>query len=210
MDASCPAVVSIHWTNVTCGHGECKETSKHGDTLSFYKINYTSRLFCYQQPNPDNGMANGINPEQYSRQMQTTCRMCSIIRILTQNTQRLKMVNMSEDGNQREMGEDVQSLGSLLTNSILCCCSCFHGAPTPSLLLVPSRSVCLSPHAHKRTFTHTQVSEMGFSRVSKSTSNRCSERESLILQHTLHLTTIPRIVQPHNSILLLFLKALYR
>lgn len=90
--------------------------------------------------------------------------------------------------------ETCKALGSVLTNSILCCCSCFHGAPAPSLLLVPSRSVCLSPHTHKRSFTHTQVFEMGFSHVSKSASNRCSERESIILHQILHLTIIPGIL----------------
>lgn len=93
-----------------------------------------------------------------------------------QNTYRkqlLKMVKLTEDGISfvRETDGDVQSSGSVLTNSILCCCSCFHGAPSPSLPLLPSLTACLSPHAHKRTFTRTQVSEMEFSHVSKSASN---------------------------------------
>lgn len=46
--------------------------------------------------------------------------------------------------------EKVQSLGSVLTNSILCCCSCFHGALSPSLLF----SLSLS---HSHTHAHTSV-----------------------------------------------------
>lgn len=94
----------------------------------------------------------------------------------------------------RETDGQAQSLGSVLTNSILCCCSCFHGAPFPSLLLLPLLTACLSPHTHtqKHTFTHTQVSEIGFSYVSKSAAT-AARRESLILQPTLPITTVSRI-----------------
>ena len=102
----------------------------------------------------------------------------------------------------RETDGDIQSLGSVLTNSILFCCSGFHGVASPSLQLLPSLAP-VSLHTHKRTFTRTQVSEMGFSHVSKSAGNCCPERESLILQLTLPITTVSGI-KPRDSILLFF------
>lgn len=60
----------------------------------------------------------------------------------------------------RKTDGHAQSQGSVLTNSILCCCSCFHGAPSTSLPLLPLLAACLSLHAQKHTFTRTQVSEI--------------------------------------------------
>ena len=108
---------------------------------------------------------------------------------------------------ERQM-EKVQSLGSVLTNSILCFCSCFHGALSVFLCLsVPSlslsRSLSLSlplSHAHASVWKRIQLCESICNQPQLMERER--EREPLVLVDRLFSSALS--LQHHAHLIIFF------
>lgn len=128
--------------------------------------------------------------------IQSTCRQYT-------TTLNVRNVRGGKSAVSERWMEKVQSSGSVLTNSILCCCSCFHGALSPSLLLSHSLSLplhCLSLSL-TRTHAHAHTSVWKRIQLCESICNQpqLRERGPLILsRQTFHLSSISPESRPSH------------
>lgn len=131
--------------------------------------------------------------------IQSTCRQYT-------TTLNVRNVRGGKSAVSERWMEKVQSSGSVLTNSILCCCSCFHGALSPSLLLSPSLSLplhCLSLSLTRtRTHAHAHTSVWKRIQLCESICNQpqLRERGPLILSD--RLFTSPLSLQNHAHLII--------